>query len=172
MRRRTTAILLLALVTTACGGGGSSGSGSNDTTTPPRPTHSTTSKQSTPSKGSGDQKARAAIAKAYVDFFSGRTPADRKIALVQNGMAFAAVINAQAGTPIAQGTTASVSKVTLVSTSQANVVYTVSLGGTPALKHVTGVAVNEDGSWKVGSATFCALLTLEKQAPSICRSGQ
>jgi hypothetical protein len=37
---------------------------------------------------------------------------------------------------------------------------------------MTGDAVYEDGTWKVGAATFCGLLTLEglKKMPAACTS--
>jgi hypothetical protein len=37
---------------------------------------------------------------------------------------------------------------------------------------MTGTAVYEDGTWKVGASTFCGLLTLEglKKMPAACSS--
>ena len=35
------------------------------------------------------------------------------------------------------------------------------LGTTPALTNQSGPAVYQDGTWKVGDASFCALLALE-----------
>ncbi len=39
--------------------------------------------------------------------------------------------------------------------------YDILVGGTPALKNQTGTAVYQNGTWKVGVASFCGLLTLE-----------
>jgi hypothetical protein len=149
-------VLLSALALTGCGGGSSKpASGTSPTTGPAR-------------SGVTQTGVQAQVAQAFVDFFAGRTPAARKIGLVENGSAFAAAIHRQAGSPIAKGTAATVSKVSMVSPTKADVVYTVSLGGTPVLEHQSGVAVEEDGTWKVSAQTFCALLKLEQQAPPVC----
>ncbi|HYZ53605.1 MAG TPA: hypothetical protein VE733_08920 [Streptosporangiaceae bacterium] len=60
----------------------------------------------------------------------------------------------------------------VTSPTQAKVIYSVLLGGTPALKNQPGVAVLQNGTWKVGDQSFCALLTLENngKAPSVCSS--
>jgi hypothetical protein len=154
----------MVLVAVAAAGCGGSSPDNQPKTSPSTPVSSGT--QGTPASG----ETRAAIAKAFVDFFAGSTPAARKIMLVQHGNDFSRVIDRQAGSPLARGTTAAVSKVVMLSPTKANVVYTVSLSGTPALKNVTGVAVMEDGSWKVSAQTFCTLLKLEQQAPPTCKT--
>jgi hypothetical protein len=93
-------------------------------------------------------------------FFDGKTSADQKVALLQNGQQFQAVIQAQAGSAIARSAGATVSNV-VVNGSQATVTYTVTLGGQPALTDQRGQAVLEGGSWKVSDASFCQLLVLE-----------
>jgi hypothetical protein len=52
------------------------------------------------------------------------------------------------------------------------VTYSILVAGTPALKNQPGVAVSQDGIWKVGDQSFCALLTLENsgKAPAACAS--
>ncbi len=114
---------------------------------------------------SGDEKAAG---DAFVAFFSGSTPGDQKVMLVQNGQEFADVINAQAASPLAQGTTATVTKVDLDAPGHATVVYTVSANGQPVLADQMGEAVNVDGQWKVAQATFCDLLTLQGNPPPVC----
>lgn len=153
------------------GCGGSSGSSSpppSDHTTPHQTPHRTP--PSTGSGGSTSAADKAAITSAFVTFFSGETPGSKKITLVENGPAFSAVIDAQAGSGLSKSTTASVSKVTVTSPTQATVVYTVSLGGVPALKNQPGSAVKDGGQWKVSASTFCALLTLEGSAPAFCKT--
>jgi hypothetical protein len=56
--------------------------------------------------------------------------------------------------------------------TQAVVKYTILFGGQPALSNQTGVAVHENGVWKVADSSFCALLTLEDngKAPPVCSS--
>jgi hypothetical protein len=107
-----------------------------------------------------------------VDFFSGATPAATKIVLLQNGPQFAAVINAQAGSQLAKSAGASVTSVTRNSPTTAKVRYSILLGGQPALKDQVGQAILVGGSWKVGSSSFCALLSLEgTKVPACTASG-
>ncbi|TQF67215.1 hypothetical protein FK531_16815 [Rhodococcus spelaei] len=134
------------------------GCGSNDNTTSGTAPTSTTA--------TGD--AHAAVTNAFVAFFSGDTPGAEKITLVQNGQAFADTINAQAGSPMAKGTTATVSTVDLDAPGHATVTYTVLIDGKPVLPDQMGEAVDVDGSWKVAQTTFCALLTLEGNPPPVC----
>jgi hypothetical protein len=111
--------------------------------------------------------AKAKIIADWEAFFSGKTPAKRKIALVQDGKDFARVIESQASSPMAKSTTAKVLAVT-VSGDRATVRYTVYLGGQPALKDQTGEAILQDGVWKVGAGSFCSLLALEGTKVPIC----
>jgi hypothetical protein len=51
--------------------------------------------------------------------------------------------------------------------TSADVHYAIYLGSTPALPDQVGVAVKQDGTWKVSDASFCVLLNLEGvRAPS------
>lgn len=129
---------------------------------------STAASVSATASGSGSSGAALLISQVWARFFAGTTSASDKQALLQNGSAFAAAITAQANSPLARGTTATVSNVTLVSADKAQVTYTVLIGGLPALTNQTGTAVLVDGSWKVGAASFCQLLALEGQTPSAC----
>lgn len=74
---------------------------------------------------------------------------------------FATVIKSQAGSGLAGSASAKVTKVTVTSPTQAKVTYDILVGGQPALSGKSGVAVKQDGTWKVGVASFCGLLTLE-----------
>ena len=115
--------------------------------------------------------AQAKIKTDWVTFFSGTTPAKTKIALLQNGQSFAAVINSQAkGNPLASSAAAKVSAVTLTSATKATVRYTITVGGQPALVNQKGVAVLQAGTWKVGDQSFCALLALEQTKTPACPS--
>jgi hypothetical protein len=96
-----------------------------------------------------------------VTFFNGKTPAATRIALVQDGQKFAAVLKAQQSSAQNQSAGASVQKVTLTSATQAAVVYTILLNGTPVLAGQKGTAVFENGTWKVSLTSFCGLLMLE-----------
>ena len=128
---------------------------------------------SPPASAGGSSSAATAQIKAnWEAFFSPKTPAAKRISLLQNGQMFAPVISAQSGSSLASSASATVSSVTVTSPTQAKVTYSVLLGGTPALKDQPGVAVLQSGIWKVGDQSFCALLTLENngKAPSVCSS--
>jgi hypothetical protein len=146
-------IALVASVTAACGG---SDNGSATTT------------KAAASSTTGATGVTQAVTQAYESFFDGGTSADKKIALVENGPAFAQTINAQADSPLAKGTKVTVSEVLLADTEHADVTYTVLLNGTPALENQQGAAVKVDNQWLVAASTFCALLTLEGGPPPVC----
>lgn len=129
------------------------------------------SRGSTSSAGPTSTRAATmieAVTDTYQRFFAGSTSADQKIALLENGQAFAATIKAQAGTPIAKSTSATVSNVSSTAADHATVTFTVLFNGKPALVGQPGSAVRVDGMWKVTAATFCALLTLEGNPPPVC----
>jgi hypothetical protein len=148
-------VLGLALLTAlaACGSSGTS------SVSPPPSTHSPAS-------------ATALITANWEAFFSGKTSAAKKITLLQNGQAFATIITAQSGSSMASSASAKVTKVAMTSPTQATVTYDILLGTTPALTSQSGLAVYQNGTWKVGDASFCALLALENggKAPSVCNS--
>jgi hypothetical protein len=112
--------------------------------------------------------AQTKIKTDWVTFFSGTTPAKHKIALLQNGQSFAAVIDAQASNPMSESSGAKVLSVSVTSKTQAKVRYTITLGGQPALANQAGVAVLQGGTWKVGDQSFCALLALEQTKTPAC----
>jgi hypothetical protein len=151
--------LALGAAVAACG------SSSTSSVTPPPSTHP-------PSTAPASASATALITADWQAFFSGQTSAAKKITLLQNGQAFAALIQAQSGSSMAKSASAKVTKVTVTSPTQAKVTYNVLLGTTPALTNQSGVAVYQNGMWKVGDASFCALLALEYggKAPSVCSS--
>jgi len=167
--------LALAVTMAACS------SSSPTATASPSSAVPTSSAASTPATGSsatasGSGQAASGDAKAQITanweaFFSGKTSAAKKIALLENGQKFASVINAQAGSGIATSAGAKVSSVVVNSPAQATVHYDITLGGTTALANQTGTAVYQDGMWKVGDVSFCQLLKLENAgtAPSVCK---
>jgi hypothetical protein len=145
------------------------------------------SKGSTPSSGglptvptsavTGGATGAAAIeqqiAANWVAFFNAKTPVSRRVALLQDGQDFQAIVLAQAGSTLESEASATVTKVALTSPVQANVTFTILLDQQPALPDQTGLAVKQDGTWKVGVTSFCALLTLEnggttKGLPTVC----
>lgn len=155
----------------ACGSSG--GSASQASLSPSSASPATASASA--SASGGTSAAQSTIAANWTAFFMASTPISRRVALLQNGGVFQPIIKAQANSALASSATAKVTKVTLVSPTQAKVIYSILVGGQPALSNQTGVAVKENGTWKVGDASFCGLLALENGGktsalPSACQS--
>jgi hypothetical protein len=112
--------------------------------------------------------ARTQIEQSWTAFFNGSTPADEKVKLLQNGDRFAALVKAEAQSPLAKQTKATVAAVQRRSPTRANVVFTIWLAGKPALKDQVGLAVRTAGVWQVSDRSFCALLALQGQSPAAC----
>src|SRR5262245_23311363 len=175
--RESSLVSASLLVTAALALGACSSGGGGGNPTPPAPATSpatsTPAAAGEPTSGPG---AVAAIKKNWATFFNGKTPTSRRVQLIQGGDKLAKVLKAQqSGNPLASSATAKVTHVTLTGTSRASVTYSILLGGQAALSGQPGVAVYEDGVWKVGIASFCALLKLENSGnasglPSACKS--
>lgn len=166
------ACALAALATTVAACGSSSPSASSTTTPPASPT---TSAPPTSSPATGGTASTAAITTNWEAFFNAKTPTAKRVSLLQDGSQFQSVISSQAGTGLAASATAKVTNVTVNSSTQATVTYNILIGGTPALSNQKGVAVYQDGTWKVGVASFCGLLALENSGkttglPAACKS--
>jgi hypothetical protein len=112
----------------------------------------------------------AAIKDAYAKVFASSTPEAVSLSLLQDGQAFKPTIDKQAQTSLAQKAAAKVSSVSLVSPNTAKVVFTIYISGSPVLRNEAGYAVRQNGVWKVSGKTFCALLTLQGDAPAVCKS--
>jgi hypothetical protein len=138
-----------AVVLAGCGSSGSSNSGSSSSPSPSATTGGSTS-------------AVSAIKANWEAFFSASTPTAKRVALLQNGQLFQALIAAQSKSSIASSASAKVNSVSKVTATQATVNYTIIVAGAPALTNQKGVAVYDGGTWKVGDASFCGLLGLEK----------
>jgi hypothetical protein len=166
-------VILLACVVgvgvTACGssGGAAAGSGSASSSAP-------ASSSSAPAAAGGSAASKA-IAANWTAFFSAKTPVAKRVSLLQDGQQFASIIKSQAGSGLASEATAKVTSVSVSSPSKAAVTYSILVAGQAALSGQKGVAVQEDGTWKVGLASFCGLLALENGGktsglPSACNS--
>ncbi len=148
----------------ACGGGGTSTPSASPGTRSP-------SASAMPSTGAAGQ---AAVKAAWLEFFNGRTSTARRVLLLENGPAFSSLIASQARQPTVAAVSAQVNSVSLVSPTEAKVTYTVLQAGSPVLANQSGVAVYQNGTWKVTTRSFCGLLTLETggstaSLPGICR---
>ena len=154
-----TALLVVGPALAGCG------SSSSTHTTSLTPAGAPSSSSSSTPTGSSEPTSGAAATQAietnWVKFFDAKTPVPQRIALLQNGSVFAPVIRAQAGSTLARLATAKVTHVTLTGTSQASVSYSILVSGKTGLGGQTGVAVYQDGVWKVGATSFCGLLKIE-----------
>jgi hypothetical protein len=164
-------LALAGLLLAACSSGGSGNGHSSTPTAPATSSAPSSSAAAEPTTGSG---AVAAIKSNWATFFDAKTSLAGRLALLQNGQTLAALIRAQSKNSLASTATSKVSSVTLTGTKQASVLYTIYVGGQPALKNKHGVAVYQDGVWKVGLVSFCGLLKLENAGstaglPSVCK---
>ena len=175
-RRVISSILLACMVGLGLAACGSSSSSSTPAASPsassPAAAPSASSTSSGSSAVSADQKE---IAANWEAFFNAKTPVAKRVSLLQDGSTFSSIIKSQAGSSLASEATAQVTKVTVTTSSQAQVTYSILVAGTPELKNQTGTAVYEDGTWKVGVVSFCGLLTLENggsssSLPPACKS--
>ncbi len=162
----------LAAGLAACSSGSNSSSSGASSSPSSAPSSSAPASSASPASSSG---AASTIAANWATFFNAKTPVAKRVSLLQDGQTFQSIIKAQAGSGLAASATAKVTKVTMVSSSQAKVTYSILIGGQSALAHQAGVAVLQDGTWKVGLASFCGLLALENGGktsglPAACKS--
>ena len=165
--RLGSAVLLVAIGLAASACSSSPAPKTSPTTSAPSTATAPASPSSSgePTSGSG---AISAIEANWATFFNAKTPVSKRLALLEDGQEFAPVIKAQAGTGLAAEATSKVTHVSLTGTDQAAVTYDILVGGKPALSNRSGVAVYQDGVWKVGVASFCALLKLEQASVPAC----
>ena len=165
-RTGVTALLASGLVlaaTAAC-----SSSGGPDTAGPNAKNQPTTSVAAAPTGGTpADAATTQAVTSAYKHFFSGTAaPAVSQQAL-QHGEAFKAVLEEQAKGQYSKDSGVQVGAVTMTG-QVANVTFTITSKGAPLLANIKGFAVQEGGTWKVAAVTFCMLLKLQGNPPSVC----
>lgn len=163
----------LAAFATACGGSSPSSSSSSSST--PAATSSSPTTSASASTSAGGTAAINAITTNWEAFFNAKTPVNRRVSLLENGSQFQSVIQAQSGSGLAALATAKVTHVTVNSPTQATVTYDILVSGTPQLKNQAGLAVYQNGTWKVSVASFCGLLIIENAGktsglPAACKS--
>lgn len=151
--------LVLTAAITACSSGGTS-------STPPASSSASSSAASSPT---------AAITANWEEFFNSSTPESKRLGLLQNGSTFSSAVSSFDSSPLASAVSAKVDSVKVTSSTQATVTYDLEAAGQTVEKGATGVAVYQDGTWKVGDASFCGLLTeaaaeLNMKVPAVCSS--
>lgn len=164
----------------ALAAGCSSSGGPGHTTAPPSasvPASTPATSSAVAATGSSTQPLTAAdtaqITRSYTTFFAGATKPDVAAGLLQHGAQVEATLAEQARSPQAKGISVQVTKVardpSRPSPDVASVTFTVLSDKHALLPGVAGLAVREDGRWKVAAATFCQLLTLQGAAPKQCQ---
>ena len=177
-RRSVCWILLASTVGVGAAACSSGGSSSAPSSSPSPHTPAAAAASASPSASSTASSVAAdeqEITANWTAFFNPKTSAAQKTTLVQNGSQFASVLKAQASNPQGATSSAKVLKVTVITSSEAQVTYDILLSGTPVLSNQKGAAVLQDGTWKVGVSSFCGLLTLESggktsSLPAACKS--
>ena len=157
--------LALALAVAACSSSSSSSSSSAPASSVPA-----SSAPASSAPASGNSAAAAQITANWEKFFNASTPTSERVALLQNGAAFAVAISGLSH--LVTGLGAKVTGVTVDSPTTATVTYTLTAGGTTLLSGQTGKAVYENGVWKVGDASLCGLIKLVPggSVPAACNS--
>jgi hypothetical protein len=143
---------------------------SSNATSPAATTPAATTPAATSTTSPSASGATAAITTNWETFFNSKTPVNKKVAVLEDGSQFTKIISEQLHVPLAAGLTAKVTSVSNVTATSATVKYDLVVGGSKV--PMTGMAVYQDGTWKVGVATFCSLLGLEglKNIPATCTS--
>jgi ABC-type Fe3+-hydroxamate transport system substrate-binding protein len=151
--------LALALAVAACGSSSSSSSSSASASSAPAS-----------SSAAGNSAAVAQITANWEKFFNASTPTSQRVALLQNGAAFAVAISSLSH--LVSGLGATVTSVTVTSPTSATVKYNLTASGSSLLSGQTGTAVYENGTWKVADASLCGLLKLVPggTTPAACSS--
>ena len=148
--------LALAATMAACSSSSTSSATGSGTSAP-----ASTSASATASSAASGSAAVAQITANWEKFFDASTPTADKVKLLQNGTVFEPAIKAFASFPLASGIAAKVTSVTINSATKAAVTYNLTAaGGSALLSGQKGVAVYQDGTWKVGDASLCGLFRL------------
>ncbi len=161
-------VLALAAAVAACS------SSSSSSSSPPAPAASSAATSaaaaaSTPS-AANTSGAVAQITANWEKFFASSTPVSQKVTLLQNGNLFSGAIGGLMS--LVSGLGSTVTGVTLNSPTSATVNYNLTASGSSLLSGQTGTSVYENGVWKVGDASLCALLKLVPggSEPAACSS--
>ena len=157
--------LALVLTVAACSSSSSPSSSAPASSAPA----SSAPASSAPASGNS-AAATAEITANWEKFFNASTPTSERVALLQNGAAFAVAISGLSH--LVSGLGATVTSVTVTSPTSATVKYNLTASGSTLLSGQTGTAVYENGTWKVGDASLCGLLKLVPggSTPAACSS--
>jgi hypothetical protein len=167
--------LALALAVSACSSSGSSSSSSTASSAASSSAPASSAPASSApasSSSSGNSAAAAQITANWEKFFNSSTPLSERVALLQDGPSFSSAIDSFSKLPLADGIGAKVTGVTVNSATSATVTYSIVSGSTTLLGGQSGMAVYQNGTWKVGDASLCNLFKLVPggSVPAACSS--
>src|SRR4051794_7253050 len=169
--RRTLGVITAALALTllaACGSDKKSSSSNASSSS------SSSAASTTTAPALDEAAAKAEITKMYQTFFNGNesdkatkeaqlAEADKLKALFEENFTKNAAVAAM--------TTVTVEEITINPDNKtADVVFTLNVGGTPALEHFGGSAVLKDGYWRMTTAGFCDITYIGATPPPECTS--
>lgn len=174
-------VLALALTAAACSSSSTSTSTSASSSAPASGAASSPagspSAVGSPSASSSPASGNTAAAVAQITanwekFFNSSTPVSEKVKLLQNGPKLQSAIQSLSTLPLASNIGAKVTAVTVNSATSATVTYNITSSGSNLLTGQKGMAVYQDGVWKVGDASLCGLLKLVPggSVPAACNS--
>lgn len=113
--------------------------------------------------------ARAEIERNWVRFFDARTSTEERAGVLEYGDLMEPLLAGLAKIPNADKSSAKVKAVAFTSPTEATVTYDVLVAGTPELSDSKGIAVLDDGVWKVSLKSLCGLIELSgNTAPPLC----
>ena len=164
--------LALAATMTACSSSSSSSSSTvaptaSATTSSPAAAATTSSPAAAASASPTFTGAAATIAQNWVTFMSGTSPTATKVKYLQNGSKYEAVLAGETTSSSAKAAGATIQSVTLTSSTEATVEYTITVSGTPMLANQKGTAVLVGGVWQVADSSFCSLAALESSGAAV-----
>lgn len=154
--RSLVVIVLVAALSSACGGSGGSPAPAADTGSP----STGSSAQPADTAPADAAAARAEIIANWQKFFDSSTPSSVAKGLLEQGGSLGPALKKAQEEDRATGgqRSANVSKVQFTSPTRANVLYRLNAAGRTL--NASGVAVLENGTWKVADITFCTLVVL------------
>jgi len=109
--------------------------------------------------------AKAEIKANWEKFFNPKSTIEERSALLQDSAKYAQALAVLVQDPRMKSASAAVKGVELTGPDQATVTYDVLLNAAPALANSSGIAVLQDGVWKVSGESFCALAALGSTTP-------
>lgn len=109
--------------------------------------------------------ARAEITANWEKFFRATATIAEREALLENGSQYVAALTERSKDPLQAQASAKVTAVEVTGPDRATVTYDVSLNGNVALPGAQGVAVLQEGVWKVSAQSFCSLVSLGAPGP-------